>query len=123
MIAQCLLTLALLGSLVYVMAQKRLLSSIRLSLYVVIIAGVFLVWSPGQATTIANYLGIGRGADLIYYIWVVLSLALFINLHLKLREHNALLTQLARQVAIAEAQRRMQHDDQIPNAAIEISAA
>src|SRR5690349_2158065 len=100
MIAQIVLTLALLGSLVYVMTQKRLLGGIRLSLYVVITAGLFFVWSPNQSTAIANFIGIGRGADLVYYIWVILSLAVFINIHIKLRENNALVTQLARQIAI-----------------------
>ncbi|MGZ5000748.1 MAG: DUF2304 family protein [Methylomonas sp.] len=109
MIAQIVLTLALLGSLVYVMTQKRLLGGIRLSLYVVITAGLFFVWSPNQSTAIANFIGIGRGADLVYYIWVILSLAVFINIHIKLRENNALVTQLARQIAIVEAQRGM-HD-------------
>jgi len=105
MIAPLLFTLALFSSLVYIHAQTRLLGPIRLGLYAVIIAGIFFVWSPDYATWIANAMGIGRGADLIYYIWMVLSLAVFINIHLKLKENVTLVTQLARQMAIADAQR------------------
>jgi len=111
MIAQILFTLSLIASLVYILGQKRLLGSIRLVLYSVIIAGLFFVWSPDESTVIANLLGIGRGADLVYYIWIVLSLAVFINVHLKLRENTALVTQLARQVAITEAERTLREHD------------
>lgn len=104
MIAQVLLTLSLVGSLVYVLGQKRLVRTIRLSLYIVITSGLFFVWSPQHSTMIANALGVGRGVDLIYYIWIVLSLAVFVNIHLKLRENTLLVTQLARQIAIREAQ-------------------
>jgi hypothetical protein len=107
MIAQSLLTIALVGSLIYILGQKRLLGTIRLSLYIVICAGIFFVWSPDQSTAIANHLGVGRGVDLIYYIWIVLSLAVFINIHLKLRENTTLVTQLVRQIAIAQAQREL----------------
>lgn len=107
MIAQILLTAALSGSLVYIMGQKRVLGWIRLALYLVICAGIFFVWMPEQSTAIANALGIGRGVDLIYYIWIVLSLSIFINIHLKLRDNNALVTRLAREIAIAEAQRNI----------------
>ena len=107
MIVQSLLTIALVVSLLYIFGQKRLLGTIRLSLYAVICAGLFFVWSPDQSTAIANHLGVGRGVDLIYYIWIVLSLAVFVNIHLKLRENTSLVTQLARQIAIAEAQRNL----------------
>lgn len=116
MIAQILFTLSLIASLVYVFGQKRLLGSIRLALYAVIIAGMFFVWSPDESTIIANLLGIGRGADLVYYIWIVLSLAVFINVHLKLRENTALVTQLSRQIAITEAERALlEHGHDTPS--------
>lgn len=107
MIAQFLLTLALAGGIVYVMGQKRLVGGIRISLYTLISAGIFFVWAPDQSTVIANMLGIGRGVDLIYYVWIVLSLSVFINIHLKLRENTALITKLARDIAITEAQRNL----------------
>lgn len=105
MIAQLLFTVALVGSLVYIHGQSKLLGSIRLVLYGVIIAGIFFVWSPDHSTQLAQMLGIGRGADLIYYIWIILSLAVFVNIHLKVRENLSLVTRLAREIAIKDAQR------------------
>lgn len=106
MIAQLLFTISLIGALIYIHGQSRLLGPIRLALYAIIVAGVFFVWSPDQSTRLAHLLGIGRGADLIYYVWIVLSLAVFINVHLKIRENVSLVTQLAREIAISEAQQR-----------------
>lgn len=105
MMAQILFTLALIASWVYIHGQNRLLGGIRLLLYAVVGAGIVLVWMPDDSTRVANLLGIGRGADLIYYIWIILSLAVFINVHLKLRQTLTLVTQLARHVAIVEAER------------------
>jgi small membrane protein len=44
--------------------------------------------------------------DLILYLWVVISLLLFLNLHIKLRSQNELVTCLTRATAISEASRR-----------------
>lgn len=105
MIAQLLFTIALIGALVYIHGQSRLLGGIRIGLYSIILAGIYFVWSPDHSTQLAQMLGIGRGADLIYYIWIILSLAVFVNIHLKVRENLSLVTRLAREIAIADAQR------------------
>lgn len=106
MTAQILFTLALCGAWTYVMVQTRLYGPIRFAFYAVITAGTFFVWVPQEATRLANLLGIGRGADLIYYTWIIISLAVFINVHLKLRQTLGLVTQLARHIAITEADRK-----------------
>ena len=107
MTAQILFSCALFGSWLYLHGQTRLMGPIKLLLYAVIFAGLFFVWSPDNATRLAHVLGIGRGADLIYYTWIILSLAFFINIHLKLRQNLNLVTQLARQIAIVEAERKL----------------
>jgi small membrane protein len=52
---------------------------------------------------LAEVAGIGRGVDLIIYTWVVISLLVVLNLHLKLRAQMELITALAREIAIANA--------------------
>ena len=111
MIAQILFTLALGGAWLYVHGQTRLSGAVRLALYAVIFAGLFFVWRPDESTHIANTLGIGRGADMIYYIWMIISLAVVINVHLKLRQNLNLVTELARSIAIAEASRELAGSD------------
>jgi uncharacterized protein DUF2304 len=64
---------------------------------------LYFVWVPSHATRLAEFVGIGRGVDLNIYIWIVISLLLPLNLHLKLREHMELITVLARELAIANA--------------------
>ena len=51
----------------------------------------------------AGLLGIGRGADLIMYLWVCISLNLLLSLHLKLRRQQETITKLVRHVALANA--------------------
>jgi hypothetical protein len=54
-----------------------------------IAGGFYFVWVPSHATHLAEFVGIGRGVDLIIYIWIVISLLLLLNLHLKLRAYGA----------------------------------
>jgi len=102
MIAKLLLTFALLGTWVYVLTQSGISRLIRMPLYFVIVAGIYFVWLPEQATSLANKLGIGRGADLIFYTWNIISFGVLINVHLKLRRNLNLVTQLARHIAMVQ---------------------
>src|SRR5262245_13467884 len=45
-----------------------------------------------RGTQLAELVGIGRGVDLILYVWVCLSLIVVLNLHLKLRTQMELIT-------------------------------
>ncbi len=47
--------------------------------------------------------GVGRGVDLVLYIWVCITLIVLLNLHLKLRTQMELITVLARTIALADA--------------------
>ena len=67
-------------------------------------AGLYFVWLPQHSTQLAELVGIGRGVDLILYVWVCISLVVLLNLHLKLRNQTELITTLARNIAIADAQ-------------------
>ena len=66
-------------------------------------AGLYFVWFPSHSTQLAELVGIGRGVDLILYIWVCISLIVLLNLHLKLRRQMELVTLLARQLAMSDA--------------------
>lgn len=64
--------------------------------------GAFVfVWAPEIATDVAQLLGVGRGADLTFYCWGLVSLALFLSIHFKFRQLSAQITQLTREAAIA----------------------
>ena len=105
MIGQIFLTTLLAGILVYAASAYRKAPAIGLMAVAAALAGLYFVWMPAQATLIAHQAGIGRGVDLIIYTWVLISLLIVINLHLKLRAQSELITKLARSVALADADR------------------
>ncbi|MFL6795958.1 MAG: DUF2304 family protein [Xanthobacteraceae bacterium] len=103
MIAQVLLTTLLLGVLLYAWTEYRRSPVVGLLAVVVSVSGLYFVWRPAHATALAELAGIGRGVDLIIYMWVVISLVVMLNLHLKLRAQMELITELAREIAIVKA--------------------
>ena len=103
MIAQIVLSLLLGIVLLYAWAQYRRSPIVTVLSCAVSLIGFYFVWFPSHATRVAELVGIGRGADLILYVWACISLVVLLNLHLKLRTQHELLTQLARSIALANA--------------------
>ena len=103
MIAQFILSVLLAGILLYAWTEYRRSPTVALMSVVVAAAGLYFVWVPEHSTWLAELVGIGRGVDLILYVWVCLSLIVLLNLHLKLRTQMELITTLARKAALAEA--------------------
>jgi hypothetical protein len=67
------------------------------------VTGLYFVWWPQDANRLAHLVGIGRGADLVLYLWVVLSMLVALNLHIRLKVQAELTTKLARAVALLES--------------------
>ncbi len=90
--------------------QRRVSPTIGLAMPLISLLGIALVVQPQWAQLAAHLLGIGRGADLILYMWTVVSLLLLANLHFRMRAQSALLTTLTRELAILEARQRSEGD-------------
>lgn len=105
MIAQGLLTILLAGVVSYAWLEYRRSPVIGLLALGAATTGLYFVWMPWHATRIAELAGIGRGVDLILYVWVAISLILLMNLHLKLRAQLELMTELARALTFLRAER------------------
>ena len=101
MIAQLVLTGLLLATLFYAWLEYPRSPAVGLLTLLAAWAGLFFVWFPEQATRLAAWAGIGRGVDLVIYIWIGISLIVLLNLHLKIRAQMELITVLARRIAIA----------------------
>lgn len=101
MIAQALLSVLLGGVLVYAWAEYRRSPLVGALSIVAGLAGLYFVWMPSHSTLVAEFVGIGRGVDLILYLWVCISLTVMLNLHLKLRAQQETITKLARSIATA----------------------
>lgn len=105
MIAQLILTALLAGIVLYAGHEYRRSPVIAVLALLAAVAATYLVWFPSHASLVANWVGVGRGVDLIIYLWVVISLLVALNLHLKMRIQLELITVLAREIAIANALR------------------
>jgi small membrane protein len=106
MIAQVTLSVLLLGVVVYAGIERRRSAAVALLSMVAAVAGLYFTWMPDHATQIAQWADVGRGVDLILYIWVCITLIVLLNLHLKLRSQMELVTILARTIALADVRSR-----------------
>lgn len=103
MIAQLLLSCGLTGCLAYVFSLGSALRVVRLGMFALAGLGYVFIWWPGLTNEIAHAVGIGRGADLMLYVWLLMSLFLILRLHLLLREQGQRMTELARALALTGA--------------------
>lgn len=62
--------------------------------------GIVLVIDPQLSSIIANLLGIGRGADLLFYLFIIASLFYAVATRSRLRRMEQQITQLVRQNAL-----------------------
>jgi hypothetical protein len=101
MIAQIFFSLLLCTVFLYAWIEYRRSPVVAILSSSVALAGLYFVWVPSHSTWLAEFVGIGRGVDLILYTWVGISLIVILNLHLKLRTQLELITVLARTIALA----------------------
>src|SRR5262245_27753086 len=111
MIAQLIFSILLLCVLFYGRAAYRQSRAIGSLAILAACAGLYFVWLQEHATRLAEWVGIGRGVDLVTYIWVVISFLMLLNLHLKLRAQLELITVLAREQALEKASRSLQSEE------------
>ena len=102
---QYLLTLMLIpGVMLYVRSlHSRLLD--RLLVAAIGLAGVILVTWPDMSQRLADLAGVDRGVDFVMYVALLGLGYLFLMLFTKQRETEVRLTQIARELAIAQARR------------------
>lgn len=81
--------------------KKRLLDIVLL--FAMIIAGiVFAIW-PNITNIIAKDLGVGRGADLIFYISILIFWFISLKLYARIRKLEQQVTGIMRESAIKNA--------------------
>ncbi len=82
----------------------RMQAGKRLGLVAFGLLNVYAVLRPDDVTWVANRLGVGRGADLVLYLLVVAFILGMLNFYLRFKTMDRRLTDLARTVAIREAE-------------------
>jgi small membrane protein len=104
MIIQPILSILLLGILFFVMIQHQSGRLLRPAVTIAVTMGIFFTWMPELSNEFANYVGIGRGADLIFYIWIVLSMLALASLFITFNKQERQITHLTRALALHQAQ-------------------
>lgn len=62
--------------------------------------GLVLIGFPNLSSKIANALGIGRGADLVFYLFILFSWFWFMIIENKIRKSDEKITKLVRYLAL-----------------------
>lgn len=72
--------------------------------FLLLIAGAVAVLFPMLTTRVANFLGVGRGADLITYTAIVTVMFVLVHYYTKFVELQRQVTELTRELAILRAE-------------------
>lgn len=72
------------------------------------VMAIIVIADPNTANSIAHKVGVGRGADLLLYLLTLAFLFLVLNLYIRDKEQQKRLVELARKIALLEAQSRKQ---------------
>lgn len=103
---QLILIVALLGIGIYLVRSTpspKHLAIRRLLVLVALLAGVVVVLWPGLLSALAALVGIGRGADLLFYLAIVSGLLYVVNEYKRSVQLQRANTQLARELTLTEA--------------------
>lgn len=82
--------------------RSRLLD--RFVFFLLGVVAVVMVARPDWANAVAHFLGVGRGADLVTYLGISGLAFLWLGLYTRQREMDVRLTELARRMAILQAE-------------------
>lgn len=92
--------------LVYYIARFRNALIDLVALFLFAGLGVFFILFPDYTNTIAHRLGVGRGADLLFYICILFFLFVILKLFARIRRLEDKLTDLVRQQAMDQATKK-----------------
>ena len=105
MIIQASLIFILVILAIYAISQHKRAPVVSGLIFCGVMLGVGLVLFPEMTTHIAQRVGVGRGADLVFYLFILVALAVIFNLHLRLRAVTEVTAELARSIALITVRR------------------
>ncbi len=100
------ITLFILFAIVNLINQKKNdkinLSTFAMWLIIWISVGI-VFWKPDLSTTLAHYLGIGRGSDLMIYISIITIFYMLFKIFSHINKIETQITKIAREIALITA--------------------
>jgi hypothetical protein len=106
-VIQLVLLAAILGLLFIFVRNRhsvRMQAGKRVGLILFALVNVYAVLRPDDITVVAHWVGVGRGTDLLLYALVVAFLLGMLNFYLRFKGVDSQFTELARTLAIREAE-------------------
>ncbi len=103
---QILLITAVVVLLVYLLASRRKAQArawVKVGFVLFVIAAVYAIVRPNDTTVVAHWLGIGRGADLLEYAFIIAFLFTTISAYMRFKDLELRYARLARAVALEGA--------------------
>ena len=92
----------LIGVYMYVRLRSTLLDVLLIGIF--IIAGTLLVLFPEYSNKIAHWAGVGRGADLLFYLSILFLFFLILKLDSRLRKMEQNFTEIVRNKSLEDAE-------------------
>ncbi|MBI9051655.1 MAG: DUF2304 domain-containing protein [Anaerolineaceae bacterium] len=86
----------------YVLGMRTVLTD-RFIMLILMVAAVFFVLFPDISTVIANWIGIGRGTDMIFYFFILFTLFRFVGISSDRKRIDRSITEIVRTIAIDNA--------------------
>lgn len=109
-----LVTLPLLAVLIVVTAmataRSRVTPRIGLSWILLWLAAAIAIAFPDLLVWLAGVLGIGRGTDLVLYVFILAGFVAFFATYLRFRRVDEQMTKIVRQIAIENAAREQERE-------------
>lgn len=99
------LIVPLLILIVLILPRLRNQTTSRLSLVLLSLLGVFFVLFPSVTNQLAHLVGVGRGADLVNYLFIVFFFLFGILIYSKIRKIQQVQTEIIRKIAIQQARK------------------
>ncbi len=109
MIIKLILIFGLTLVLLYALLQRSRSPYISITMSLVSLAGIYFVWFPESTNELAHIVGVGRGADLVIYCWLIISLIIPMNLQFKILQLQSAITILVREQALQHVQGTSDH--------------
>ena len=98
-LSQIILIAALIAFVVYIYRLRTVFLD-RIIYLACAAVGIVLVIDPALSSKIANFLGIGRGTDLLFYLFIVATLFYVVATRSRIRRLEQQITRLVQQNAI-----------------------
>ena len=96
----------------FTVTRSKVLIFERVFTVIVILGGIVFLIYPNLTTRIANLVGIGRGADLIFYVFIIYGVFWFSVLSTRFRHGDRKLTKIVRALAISKPITGLRDDEE-----------